>query len=127
MRLVDVGEGVSLRHSGLTKNLCEQSGGAPGLHDGHVVPWTPSIDTAVDIPRDASMLAFAFLAARVAGGIIEIDSMPDPTDAIGHEVLLDLVEALGLSIIDGKISATCLLYTSPSPRDATLSRMPSSA
>ena len=24
-------------------------------------------------------------------------------------------------------SATCLLYTSPSPRDATLSRMPSSA
>ena len=52
------------------------------------------------------MLAFAFLAARVTGGIIEIDSMPDPKDAIGHEVLLDLVEALGLSIIDGKISAT---------------------
>ena len=31
-------------------------------------------------------------------------------------------------IIDGKLDAfTCLLYTSPSPRDATLSRMPSSA
>ena len=27
-------------------------------------------------------------------------------------------------LLDGK---TCLLYTSPSPRDATLSRMPSSA
>ena len=27
----------------------------------------------------------------------------------------------------GKHNATCLLYTSPSPRDATLSRMPSSA
>ena len=26
-----------------------------------------------------------------------------------------------------EFSATCLLYTSPSPRDATLSRMPSSA
>ena len=26
-----------------------------------------------------------------------------------------------------EIDATCLLYTSPSPRDATLSRMPSSA
>ena len=25
------------------------------------------------------------------------------------------------------VSKTCLLYTSPSPRDATLSRMPSSA
>ena len=28
---------------------------------------------------------------------------------------------------DGRISLPCLLYTSPSPRDATLSRMPSSA
>ena len=26
-----------------------------------------------------------------------------------------------------RTGATCLLYTSPSPRDATLSRMPSSA
>ena len=30
-------------------------------------------------------------------------------------------------VTDGSTSATCLLYTSPSPRDATLSRMPSSA
>ena len=31
-------------------------------------------------------------------------------------------------LLDGKArAATCLLYTSPSPRDATLSRMPSSA
>ena len=28
---------------------------------------------------------------------------------------------------EAKIGTTCLLYTSPSPRDATLSRMPSSA
>ena len=28
---------------------------------------------------------------------------------------------------EGKLSSGCLLYTSPSPRDATLSRMPSSA
>ena len=27
----------------------------------------------------------------------------------------------------GSLSSACLLYTSPSPRDATLSRMPSSA
>ena len=34
------------------------------------------------------------------------------------------------ALCDGKIDAfgySCLLYTSPSPRDATLSRMPSSA
>ena len=35
----------------------------------------------------------------------------------------------GLKSIDniGKLSRTCLLYTSPSPRDRTRSRMPSSA
>ena len=32
-----------------------------------------------------------------------------------------------LANADGKQQNTCLLYTSPSPRDATLSRMPSSA
>ena len=30
-------------------------------------------------------------------------------------------------MLEGARSGTCLLYTSPSPRDATLSRMPSSA
>ena len=35
---------------------------------------------------------------------------------------------LGIDIIDHKDKdKSCLLYTSPSPRDATLSRMPSSA
>ena len=32
-----------------------------------------------------------------------------------------------ISITDLTTGCTCLLYTSPSPRDATLSRMPSSA
>ena len=31
------------------------------------------------------------------------------------------------SVYDGVLLESCLLYTSPSPRDATLSRMPSSA
>ena len=42
---------------------------------------------------------------------------PKKTD---HKVNNDLYEADGLDY-------DCLLYTSPSPRDATLSRMPSSA
>ena len=32
-----------------------------------------------------------------------------------------------LLVLVGVLIANCLLYTSPSPRDATLSRMPSSA
>ena len=44
----------------------------------------------------------------------------------------DLVSRCGLdpdilASIDASINYPCLLYTSPSPRDATLSRMPSSA
>ena len=31
------------------------------------------------------------------------------------------------NVVFDSVSGTCLLYTSPSPRDATLSRMPSSA
>ena len=33
----------------------------------------------------------------------------------------------GVNPINAKFDDGCLLYTSPSPRDATLSRMPSSA
>ena len=37
------------------------------------------------------------------------------------------VTAGGLIVTSGVSTFSCLLYTSPSPRDATLSRMPSSA
>ena len=36
-------------------------------------------------------------------------------------------DGLGLQFHDAGEAQFCLLYTSPSPRDATLSRMPSSA
>ena len=40
----------------------------------------------------------------------------------GKSTLINILAGLVI-----KTSGTCLLYTSPSPRDATLSRMPSSA
>ena len=40
--------------------------------------------------------------------------------------LSEVIDGL-VSLIDNPSIETCLLYTSPSPRDATLSRMPSSA
>ena len=56
--------------------------------------------------------------------------MTDPVTA-DHIYLMPLtVESLDTILTERKIDAvlaTCLLYTSPSPRDATLSRMPSSA
>ena len=57
---------------------------------------------------------------------------PSPaTDYIEEDIDLNVhlirnVPATFVIRVQGK-SMTCLLYTSPSPRDATLSRMPSSA
>ena len=53
----------------------------------------------------------------------------DPADA--HAVIevcgqLELDVGVDRVVVDG-VDATCLLYTSPSPRDGLLSRMPSSA
>eukprot|EP00657_Telonema_sp_P-1_P011645 TRINITY_DN6981_c0_g1_i1.p1 TRINITY_DN6981_c0_g1~~TRINITY_DN6981_c0_g1_i1.p1 ORF type:complete len:137 (+),score=85.71 TRINITY_DN6981_c0_g1_i1:51-461(+) len=44
-----------------------------------------------------------------------------------NEVELLLMKAMSLGLIKGRINEVCLLYTSPSPRDRTRSRMPSSA
>ena len=46
----------------------------------------------------------------------------------GHELTLVLGQNIDLGGDDaGSRNGTCLLYTSPSPRDRTRSRMPSSA
>ena len=44
-------------------------------------------------------------------------------------VLIVVLVCLGFAatVLMGALRTSCLLYTSPSPRDATLSRMPSSA
>ena len=46
---------------------------------------------------------------------------------VGVNIPLDDFEDVEDDTIYSGLSLTCLLYTSPSPRDATLSRMPSSA
>ena len=56
----------------------------------------------------------------------------DPSDDIELEIAgtsVYEIEGTGTkwSPIKGTVKYNCLLYTSPSPRDATLSRMPSSA
>eukprot|EP00831_Metopus_contortus_P025069 TRINITY_DN21708_c0_g1_i2.p1 TRINITY_DN21708_c0_g1~~TRINITY_DN21708_c0_g1_i2.p1 ORF type:complete len:110 (-),score=22.73 TRINITY_DN21708_c0_g1_i2:140-469(-) len=44
-----------------------------------------------------------------------------------NKSLLQIVTSLLPSLVAPKCSNTCLLYTSPSPRDLSTSRMPSSA
>ena len=67
----------------------------------------------------ASMIAVPALAAG-----------QQPIDAESMEVFFDRVWEESLShdgVVPGAVITVCLLYTSPSPRDATLSRMPWSA
>ena len=47
--------------------------------------------------------------------------------AASRAALADEAEPAGESMVLDRLCNACLLYTSPSPRDATLSRMPSSA
>ena len=48
---------------------------------------------------------------------------PDGTDYVGPYI----ETAKGLTLAGKTLDKNCLLYTSPSPRDRTRSRMPSSA
>ena len=58
-------------------------------------------------------VALAFLAANMVGATYFMGGSGD------------LLRQMSRGI--GQLTNNCLLYTSPSPRDATLSRMPSSA
>ena len=63
-------------------------------------------------------------------GVVSVRSAPD--DCIGwNELVVDthkLVQRLHKGLVVGdKVLKDCLLYTSPSPRDLSTSRMPSSA
>ena len=66
-----------------------------------------------------------------AGGPGNFVSPNTAHEADGVEVdfiTVDYINAMNAEVTHPGASAnTCLLYTSPSPRDATLSRMPSSA
>ena len=75
----------------------------------------PSIGWAQDGRTYVSVEAYVGLARAVhVGTIVELEQIEYEKPLTGNQEL-------------GKPYRLCLLYTSPSPRDATLSRMPSSA
>lgn len=99
-RLVRSGEPVSQRHSALTMDLCK-SLGASILQDGNacvIEPWEPVFpNTVVQMPTDASMMAFPLLAAVVCNAKIDVVNAPDEVDSLGHELLVQHAAALGLN------------------------------
>ena len=57
---------------------------------------------------------------------ISMGHVPEYMEAV-REVALPVRERYGVRLAGWYFSDICLLYTSPSPRDGLLSRMPSSA
>ena len=77
-------------------------------------PTTKLVHKKEEIKENSSVVQEA---EKVEGKIVEGKTSKSEND---QEKVSDNFEEVGM--VD-----TCLLYTSPSPRDATLSRMPSSA
>ena len=57
----------------------------------------------------------------------QFDTLFDRVDKIVQTIIDASVEYQDTDMLNEWEDLICLLYTSPSPRDATLSRMPSSA
>jgi len=72
-----------------------------------------------------------FVAGGVFAGVLAVCILLDIISAAQAMELTILFVLVCVTVIYAKrtsdIAKACLLYTSPSPRDATLSRMPSSA
>ena len=83
-----------------------------------------------------SALVSALIFASCGNTQSKSDSALETSSSYQEKLLTQLIDAKAGDVIevpegtynfDRSLSLTCLLYTSPSPRDATLSRMPSSA
>ena len=66
-------------------------------------------------------------AHRGTGQIIAKQLAAEGAQVWVHGFTTEQAESAAAEIPNARAVAGCLLYTSPSPRDATLSRMPSSA
>ena len=87
--------------------------------DLHALLGKPAFHGAVVQAADRPTIIYAYCLANIT-------SMQADIIAIGTEKTMQ-GRGFGQIILQHLIDVTCLLYTSPSPRDATLSRMPSSA
>ena len=81
---------------------------------------------AVSMKVRASVERLVGAANNVRSGIGFLEVQDGLLDTAG-KILMRMSELKGYHSQDPLKSTSCLLYTSPSPRDATLSRMPSSA
>ena len=95
------------------------------IQEGDLPPKSMMMDTTTsafgDAGRGREVPEFLMRDMKQTGGITESRTLPPEfIEAAQKTFLTDLARQSGIPSI-------CLLYTSPSPRDGLLSRMPSSA
>ena len=89
---------------------------------------TLDITSVNDAPQTTDVALIAIAEDSLPRLITQTELLANATDIEGDALTAtDLTIATGNGILTDNMDGTCLLYTSPSPRDATLSRMPSSA
>ena len=89
--------------------------------------YDPKDSTSIDFKRNEYSKELTNNIKEKKIGIpkeYRVDGMPKEIEELWQKGI-QYAKDCGAEIVD--ISLPCLLYTSPSPRDATLSRMPSSA
>ena len=97
MKINAVGEGVSLRHSGLTKALCERTG-APNSLLG-TAALASCLSPMMRLPSSRCIDALLCMFGRNGqGATVQINGVPAEEDALGNEVLIELASSFGLSI-----------------------------
>ena len=98
------------------------------LRGGKVVRLTQGDYSRMTVyGEDPCAQARAFLAAGARNlHVVDLDGAKDGTLS-NYDTIAALAKQGGLYIEVGGGIRTCLLYTSPSPRDGATSRMPSSA
>ena len=79
-----------------------------------VTSGTATLETALFKVPQVVVYKTSTITYRLAKAFAKVDYISLPNLILDKKVLSELIQS-------------CLLYTSPSPRDATLSRMPSSA
>ena len=98
-----------------------------------LIPWRGSSDIASNFDAILPLFVWDYFEGNEAAFTAEMAKVESQTHLFNdfstlkwnaNKIYLDELEREGAPVIG---TITCLLYTSPSPRDATLSRMPSSA
>ena len=132
---VDYASGTGFVEGTVVDDLHVAQTAANGTSVGFVVPHET---------QDTTQEVYTFSLADDANGRFAIDPSTgeitvadgmqlDFSADVSHDVIVEVEDSEGRTAFEtftvtvDDVNEACLLYTSPSPRDATLSRMPSSA